>query len=93
MSKEAFVVSEKTWKIFTKDLADLINTHSLENACDVPDYILAEMLAELIKAFGPHIKTTLDWHGCNSVCHPGPAGECTENVKVVGVNSYKRETR
>ena len=28
--------------------------------------------AKNIEAMGPSIKKTLDWHGCNSVCHPSP---------------------
>lgn len=55
---------------FTKELKELINKHSMENLCDMPDYILAEMITEFITTFGFHMKRNLDWHGCNSVCHP-----------------------
>ncbi len=37
---------------------------------DVPDYILADMICRMIEAMGPSIKKTLDWHACDSVCHP-----------------------
>ena len=57
---------------FISELTALINRHSIENKADVPDYILARMICGFIDAIGPQIKATLDWHGCNSVCHPSP---------------------
>ena len=59
---------------FKKELEDLINKHSIENECDTPDFILAEMICNFIKAVGNPIKKTLDWHGCDSVCHPKKEG-------------------
>ena len=59
-----------TMKAFKACLADLINEHGVENMCDVPDFILAEMICNFIVAVGGPIKDTLDWHGCDSVCHP-----------------------
>jgi len=66
---------------FEKDLTALINRHSIENVADVPDFILAGMICRMIEALGPSIKKTLDWHGCNSVCHPSPnkEGESAED--------------
>ena len=55
---------------FKKELEKLINKHSIENYADVPDFILADMICNFIKAIGKDIKKTLDWHGCDSVCHP-----------------------
>ena len=55
---------------FKKELEGLINRHGVENECDVPDFLLAEMVVGFIKSIGPQIKKTLDWHGCDSVCHP-----------------------
>ena len=55
---------------FERQLTLLINRHSLENVADMPDYIMARMICRMIEAMGPHIKETLDWHGCHSVCHP-----------------------
>ena len=54
---------------FKKELETLINKHSIENECDMPDFILAEMIVNFIKAVGTPIKNTLDWHGCYSICH------------------------
>ncbi len=54
---------------FKKDLGRLINFHSIENYCDMPDYLLAEMICNFIKAVGQNIKTNLDWHGCDSAYH------------------------
>ncbi len=54
---------------FQKELEQLINKHSIENECDIPDFILAEMICNIISAIGPNFKRTLDWYGVNSVCH------------------------
>ena len=55
---------------FKKELTTLINHHSIENYCDMPDYLLAGMIVDFIQVIGPAIKQNLDWHGCDSVCHP-----------------------
>ena len=57
-------------KEFKKELEKLINTHCIENEVDMPDFLLAEMICEFIKTAGKSIKKNLDWHGCDSVCHP-----------------------
>jgi hypothetical protein len=51
----------------------LLNCHGLDEATHIPDYILAEMVYDLIGVIGKHVKRTLDWHGCDSVCHPSPS--------------------
>jgi hypothetical protein len=60
---------------FEKELTHLINRHSIENMADMPDFLLAGMICRMIEAMGPSIKKTLDWHGCDSVCHPSPNAE------------------
>lgn len=57
---------------FQKELSDLINRYSLENYCDIPDFLLAELITSIIINSGFFIKKVLDWHGCDSVCHPKP---------------------
>ena len=57
---------------FEKELTHLINRHSIENEVDMPDFLLARMLCAMIESMGPTVKATLDWHGCDSVCHPRP---------------------
>jgi len=52
---------------FKEELKELINKHSIENECDMPDFLLSEMICSFIKAIGPKIKKNLDWHGCDSV--------------------------
>jgi len=59
-----------TMEAFEKELKELINKHSIENVADMPDFVLAGMICRMIEAMGPSIKKTLDWHGCDSVCHP-----------------------
>jgi len=55
---------------FEKELELLINKHGIENECDMPDFMLAEMVCSFIKTVGKQIKKNLDWHGCDSICHP-----------------------
>jgi len=57
---------------FEKELTELLNKYSIENVVDMPDFLLAGMICRMIEAMGPSIKNTLDWHGCDSVCHPSP---------------------
>ena len=57
-------------KEFEIELENLINKHCIENQCDMPDFILASMIVDFIKSVGPSIKHNLDWHGCDSICHP-----------------------
>jgi hypothetical protein len=53
---------------FKKELEELINRHSIENNVDMPDFMLADFLCQIIASLPT--KQLLDWHGCDSVCHP-----------------------
>jgi len=53
-----------------KDLEELFNNHSCEEWCDMPDFMMAEMVMAFLVNCGSYIKQNLDWHGCDSVCHP-----------------------
>jgi len=55
---------------FKKELEELINKHSIENKCDIPDFLLASMICDFIEVIGKSFKKTLGWHGCDSECHP-----------------------
>ena len=59
---------------FKKELEELINKHSIESEVDMPDYLLAELLCRVIQAIGDPVKKTLDWHSCDSICHPKGGG-------------------
>lgn len=56
-------------KKFLEELAGLINSYSMENECDTPDYILAEMM---YSAYENHCKTVkardkwFDFHPWNN---------------------------
>jgi len=50
-------------KEFQDELTELINRHSIENVCDVPDFILAEYLVNQIKAFTNATVDRDHWHG------------------------------
>ena len=66
---------------FGRELTELLNKHSIENVVDMPDFLLAGMICRMIEAMGPSIKKTLDWHGCDSVCHPSPNDEFRGSCK------------
>jgi len=55
---------------FQKELEELINKYSIENECDMPDFMLADTVCLFISTCRLYKKTNLDWHGCDSVCHP-----------------------
>lgn len=55
---------------FKKELTSLINAHSIENKWDMPDFLMAETLCNLIDSMSKPMKNNLDWHGVDSVCHP-----------------------
>ena len=55
---------------FQTELAKLINKHSKENQWDMPDFIMAGLICRFIYSIGPSMKSNLDWHGVDSVCHP-----------------------
>lgn len=57
-------------KLFEDELENLINRYSIENYCDIPDFLLAKLITNLIETIGETSKATLDWHGTDSVCHP-----------------------
>ena len=69
------MLRKKTTKAFEQELEKLINKHSMENTVDMPDFILASMLCSMIEAMGPSLKKNLNWHGCDSTCHPAPSTE------------------
>lgn len=47
---------------FRKDLEKLINSHSLENGSNTPDYILAEYLENCLKAFDYAVLQRTSWY-------------------------------
>ena len=53
---------------FRKDLKKIINFHSIEKICNLPDFLLAEMIVNFIESIGPIMQRTLVWHDC--VRHP-----------------------
>ena len=65
-------------KEFKKELERLINKYSIEKECDTPDFLLAELICGYIKSLKT-IKKVLDWHGCDSICHPKEENEKLES--------------
>lgn len=47
---------------FQKDLKDLINRHSIENLADMPDFIMARMIAGVLHSIGKAVKRNTKWH-------------------------------
>lgn len=55
---------------FKKDLENLLNRYGLDNESHMPDFILTDLLVCIIDVVIVANKRTLNWHGCDSVCHP-----------------------
>ena len=47
---------------FRSDLISLINSHSLENRTDTPDFILADFLMGCLESYESAIENCYDWH-------------------------------
>ena len=80
---------EANLKSFTSGLESLINLYSMENWCDVPDFILAEMITDFIVTTGKSIKKTLTWHGTDSICHNTQVA--TEEEYIEGYKKWQKE--
>lgn len=48
---------------FQEDLQQLLNRHSAEAPSGTPDYILAEMLTEILKTFNEAVGQRAEWRG------------------------------
>lgn len=48
---------------FVKELAELINRHSVENGSNTPDFILARYLAAHIVTYNATINAREEWYG------------------------------
>lgn len=48
----------RNWPEFQRDLAALINKHSLEQIANLPDYVLAEYLTQCLVAMNVALLTT-----------------------------------
>jgi len=54
-----------------RELAEVINRHSMENQANVPDFILAEVAYNAIDNFAQNFKKSCDWYGV----HLEPCGK------------------
>ncbi len=52
--------------MFLRELADLINRHSMESASNTPDYILAMYLEQCLLAFETATQQRETWYGRDS---------------------------
>lgn len=48
---------------FEEDLRQVINRHSAESVSGTPDFILAHMLTEFLKAFNQAVVDRAEWRG------------------------------
>ena len=62
---------------FRSELSALINSHSLENGSDTPDFILAEFLADCLVAFDKAVAQRTRWYTTPSEDHIETAGGLT----------------
>lgn len=50
-------------KTFESELIELVNKHSMENASDTPDFILAQYLYGCLCQFNMAVKLREGWYG------------------------------
>jgi hypothetical protein len=48
---------------FEKELESLINSHSMENASNTPDFILAQFMASCLAAWNTGVQQRETWYG------------------------------
>lgn len=48
---------------FQEDLEKVINRHSAESPSGTPDFILAEMLTNMLKAYNEAVNKRAEWRG------------------------------
>jgi hypothetical protein len=48
---------------FKSELTGLLNRHSMENASNTPDFLLANFLLDCYTAWNIAVKSRDDWHG------------------------------
>jgi hypothetical protein len=56
-------ISQKEYDEITKEFADIINRHSLENGSNTPDFVLAEYLFDCLMAFNKGSRSREVWYG------------------------------
>ncbi len=49
-----------------RDIASVLNRHSVENLSDTPDFILAEYLVSCLMSFNAAVNDRAEWYGDNS---------------------------
>jgi hypothetical protein len=63
---------------FRGELQALINSHSMENGSDTPDFILAEFLTDCLAAFDKTVKERTRWY--NGAAGPTPGAFVDRNL-------------
>lgn len=63
---------------FREELTSVINSHSMENGCNTPDFILAEYLANCLNAFDTAVRAREKWYGPSDSSHLQRAEPSTE---------------
>ena len=59
---EAMEVDAGKEKEFKKELASLLNRHGFDNACETPDYILADYVEMCLRDFRAAMRRNIAWH-------------------------------
>lgn len=47
---------------FEQQLVRIINSNSIENELDMPDYLIADLVVSVLKAIGPISKKNIIWN-------------------------------
>ena len=52
---------EKKYEEFVRELAEVINRHSMENRSNTPDFMLAEFMAGCLNVYENTIRNRAEW--------------------------------
>jgi hypothetical protein len=63
ISEENPAHPKQRYAAFERSLGRVINRHSMENASDTPDFIMAEFLTKILQAFDEMIQARDKWYG------------------------------
>ena len=63
---------------FRKELKDLINSHSMENGSNTPDFMLADYLVDCLEAYNKITTTRESWYGREPKLVDAPNGPAVD---------------
>jgi len=74
-----WIAKGETMESFEKELQNLINRHSMENASNTPDFILAQFMRACLDAWNTGVQQRENWYGRDP--RPFKTGETSDDKR------------